>query len=138
MGGGAEQASLAGILRGDRGAILCASEREDWPATWLWRVLNALICGCCLSPTRYLGPVAPPKGRGEGLDVHLELLSLSSCSCSWIPWRSALRTGGSSHHPSSHNCSVVVCNTCFVCAGLLCVVGRDGGEGEGRHGEGSS
>jgi len=88
--------------------------------------------------TILLRKTAADSGGGEGLDVHLELLSLSSCSCAWIPWRSALRTGGSSHHPSSHNCSVVICSTCFVCAGLLCVVGRDGGEGEGRHGEGNT
>ena len=85
-----------------------------------------------LRPLRTARAPMPWRGRFGGGRSKLELLSLSSCSCSWSPWRSALRTGGSSHHPSSHNCSVVVCSTCFVCAGLLCVVGRGGGDGEGE------
>ena len=58
-------------------------------------------------------------GLGGGRS-KLELLSLSSCSCAWSPWRLVALTGGSSHHFSSHNLSVVVCSTYFVCAVLLC------------------
>ena len=57
-------------------AILCASEREDWPGTCLWRVFKAPICCRSLSPACYLGLIVADKGWGEGLDVHLELLSL--------------------------------------------------------------
>ena len=52
-------------------AILCASEREDWPGTCLWRVFKAPICCRSLSPACYLGLIVADKGWGEGLDVHL-------------------------------------------------------------------
>ena len=87
-------------------------------------------------PAAWAGHLGARDGE-EGVFSFSFPIQLTA-ACAWSPWRSALRTGGSSHHPSSQNCSATISSTCFVRAGLLCVVGRGGGEGKAHHGEGSS